>query len=392
MPNFLLRLIWMALLSCVLCACVREPARLDHDAYIWQRVWTPALNDALRQGTADIRQWRVLAAQTGADGALLRFVPDWEALAASGRPVIVVARIDGQLRQWDEDALLAEVLDLWRDWQGHRPLVAGLEIDHDCGTARLPVYAHFLRRLKSELDADTELSITVLPAWLDSPALENVLAAVDQSVLQVHAVRDPRAGLFDGGNARRWVEAYARRSDKPFRVALPNYASRASWDAEGQLADVESEAATLGGQADARELWSQPRQIAEFLSILHADPPRHLRGIAWFRLPTGNDRRAWSVATWLAVIRGQPMRDNVALDFRQSDTAGMRDLVLTNAGENDAMLPERIGLPAACTLADGIQGYALRREADALSLRRQQPGLLRPGQSRQVGWARCGED
>ncbi|WP_235499676.1 DUF3142 domain-containing protein [Frateuria sp. Soil773] len=379
------------LLCLVLMGCHRAaPVPLPHDAYVWQRAWTPAVTDALRESGGAIHAWRVLAAQTDAAGRLRRFAPDRAALAASGKPVVLVVRIDGQLQAWDEQALLADTLALWRDWQDGGVPLAGLEIDHDCGTARLPAYADFLARLRAALPAQARLSITALPAWLRSPVLGRVLAAVDASVLQVHAVRDPRAGLFDPALARQWAADYAMRSDKPFLLALPNYGSRVSWDAEGRLASVASEAAVLDAREDARELLAQPRQLAAFLRALQADPPPHLQGIAWFRLPTAQDLRAWSLPTWLAVIRGEPLRAQVDASLRRGDAAGGYDVQLYNAGRVDAALPARVGLPAGCSLADGVNGYRLRMDGRTPALERAQPGLLRAGHRRTIGWARCG--
>lgn len=378
--------LWCGLLQ----ACTgTDSAALSHDAYIWQRVWTPAVTAAMRGSGDAIHAWRVLAAQTDAAGHLQRFAPDRAALVASGKPVVLVVRIDGQLPQWDEDALLADTLALWRDWQASDAPLAGLEIDHDCGTARLPAYTHFLARLRAALPPRTRLSITALPAWLRSPALDQMLATVDESVLQVHAVRDPRAGLFDPALARQWAIDYAARSDKPFLLALPNYGSRVSWDAQGRLAAVASEAVVLDMRNDSHELLAQPYQLADFLQALRKDPPRHLQGIAWFRLPTAQDLRAWSLPTWLAVIRGEPLQAQVDARMQPGDVAGAYDVRLHNDGRVDAALPARVDLPAGCSPADGVNGYRLGMRGSGMALERVQPGLLRAQHQRTIGWARC---
>ena len=391
MLSRVLRWTAIGLLVCALSACQRPAMAWPHDAYIWQRAWTPAVTQAMHESAGDIRAWRVLAAQTGRDGRLQVFHPDRAALRASGKPVVLVVRIDGQLAQWDEAQLLADTMTLWRDWQSSGLSIAGLEVDHDCGTARLPAYTHYLAALRPMLNG-AALSITALPAWLRSPALDALLAQVDESVLQVHAVRDPRAGLFDGTLALQWAQEYAQRSGKPFRIALPNYGSRVSWDDQGRLASVRSEAAVPDSSDDndvSRELLATPAQIADFLEQLRGDPPPHLAGIVWFRLPTAQDSRAWSVPTWLGVIRQQPLRNVLIATMRASDTPGTLDLALENPGELDAPLPARVLLPAQCTLADGIHGYALQSPGGTLIIERVQPGLLRANHQRVIGWARC---
>jgi len=371
-----------------LVACSHPSSALTNDAYIWQRVWTPAVAQAMHDSAADIRQWRVLAAQTDRAGRLQVFHPDISALSSSGKPVVMVVRIDGQLVQWNEALLLADTMALWNGWQGRGIRLAGLEIDHDCGTARLPAYAHYLAALRSSLPGLT-LSITALPAWLHSPDLATVLAQVDESVLQVHAVRNPRAGLFDGALAMRWVDDYAQRGDKPFRVALPTYGSRVSWDTQGHLVSVQSEAGVLDAGDDSRELLATPQEVAAFLARLQHDPPAHLAGIVWFRLPIASDDRAWSLPTWLAVMQQQPLHGEVTVNARPGSTAGTLDLALKNPGELDQPLPGAVVLPKSCTLTDGINGYALSAGRDTLRIERLQPGLLRAHSQRVIGWARC---
>lgn len=377
-----------------LAGCQPAQPPLEHDAYIWQRHWTPALDAAIAQSAAKIRDWRVLAAQTDAHGELQLFAPDRAILAASGRPVVLVVRIDGQLVQWDEEMLIRKILALRADWQRHgeiQPTLAGIEIDHDCGTARLPAYAHFLTRLKQELGA-TRLSITALPAWMSSVDLTSVLTPIDEAVLQVHAVQAPHAGLFEAPLARKWIDRFAARIRKPFRVALPTYGSRVSWDSKGELFAVQSESAMLSEASEAKELAAAPAEVAQLLTSLRKDRPKGLVGIAWFRLPTTNDERAWSLSTWHQVMRGAPLSTQSSAHLLPSGTAGASDVVLRNDGEIDVSLPRRIVLPAACTIADGVNGYALTEEGGRYRLTRTQDGWLHAHQQRAVGWARCNNE
>src|SRR5437667_7018473 len=48
---------------------------------------------------------------------------------------------------------------------------------------------------------------------------------------------------------------------------------------------------------------------------------------------------------------------------RDSATPGMRDIVLLNRGAVDAEPPPTIALPRGCTIADGVNGYALAHAA-----------------------------
>ena len=117
---------------------------LPQDAYIWQRKWTPALRVALKQSADLVHAWRVLAAYSDEGGHLQPVAVDWKALKSSGRPVIAVVRINGQLAQYNDDQLLRDLDGLLSRMAADEPPIAGLEIDHDCGVARLDAYAQFL--------------------------------------------------------------------------------------------------------------------------------------------------------------------------------------------------------------------------------------------------------
>src|ERR1700722_7327036 len=137
---------------------------LPQDAYIWQRKWTPALRLALTQSSDLVRAWRVLAAYSDDGGHLEPVAVDWQALKRSGLPVIAVVRINGQLAYYNDDRLLGDLDGMLSRWRQMGTSIAGLEIDHDCGVARLAAYAKFLARVRSRLDRKTPLSITALPA------------------------------------------------------------------------------------------------------------------------------------------------------------------------------------------------------------------------------------
>ena len=361
---------------------------LPQDAYIWQRKWTPALRLALKQSADLVDAWRVLAAYSDEGGRLQPVALDWRALKSSGRPVIAVVRINGQLAQYNEDQLLCDLDGLLSEWRQIQPPIAGLELDHDCGDARLDAYARFLARVRSRLPQTIPLSITTLPSWLSSPNLDAVFRPVNEVVLQVHMVQSPRAGLFNPGQARQWIRAMAR-TDKPFRVALPAYGVRVTWRNDGSMLAVESEEPLLAGGYSASELIVSPEAVSTLLRDLERDPPASLAGIVWFRLPVAGDIRAWSPETWRAVVLGKPLQSRIEALAEKSNTPGMSNIVLINQGEVDGVLPTRIDLPPSCTIADGINGYALDHGESGLSIERQQDGLLPGHQRRLIGWMRC---
>jgi hypothetical protein len=355
------------------------------EAYVWQRVWTPAVDDAVAIAADSVVAWRVLAAETDRSGTLRAFAPDRASLTASGRPVVLVIRIDGTGNGIEDPGLPERIQDVLEAWQaaGLRP--AGLEIDHDCATARLPVYGRLLADLKRHL-GPTRLSITALPSWIGAPALRTVLATADESVLQVHAVDAPAQGLFDPDRALGWIEAFAAISPKPFRVALPTYGARAVWDRDGRLVAIESETAGRMTGDRSLELTVPPAKVAGLLRALEARPVSALVGIVWFRLPVAGDRRAWSLATWRKVMTGAPLKALITVETAPGARRDLRDLILVNRGDVDGETPTRIPVAPGCA-ADGINGY--RADPDQAGLVRVEAGLLAAGHTRRIGWLRC---
>ncbi|MDR6961598.1 hypothetical protein J2W43_005612 [Pseudomonas brassicacearum] len=384
--TFLFRLS-LALAGLLLSGCEQPPApSLDQQLYIWQRQWTPAHEAALRQSHGDFSSLRVLALQAFPGAGWSRARIDPAMLKADGRPLIAVIRLDGQLKSLDQDEVLAQVQQVLSDWQAQGLTPVGVEIDHDAGNARLPAYGTFLTRLRQTLPATLGLSITALPAWLDSPALPGLLETVDSSVLQVHAVSDPRQGLFDPKQALRWAERWSDITTRPFYLALPAYGvALLTLESGGPV--VESEVPIDRG-GERRELLADPQQVAGLTAALRAEPPKHLAGLIWFRLPLAGDRRAWSLTTLGAVARGDSLDSRLGVHLQEQD--GLYDIRLVNRGNLDSPWPQRLTLAVGgCDGVDALAGYTLQQTPGLLTFTRIQEGRLAAGAQRAIGWARC---
>ncbi|MFS2068789.1 DUF3142 domain-containing protein [Pseudomonas sp. CT11-2] len=383
---FFTRLI--VLLAAVLLNGCKQPDAppLDQQLYVWQRQWTPAHDAALRDSRTDFSTLRVLALQAFPQSGWSRARIDPALLKRDGRPLIAVVRLDGQLNGLDRDEVTAQIQQVLSDWRGQGLTLSGVEIDHDAGNAWLPAYREFLTHLRGVLPASLPLSITALPAWLDSSELPALLATVDSSVLQVHAVSDPRRGLFDPAQARQWARAWSRNTSKPFYLALPAYGV-ALLPGAGGAPVVESEVPIERG-GERRELLADPQQLSKLGAELRADPPAHLAGLIWFRLPLANDRRAWSLTTLGAVARGDTLDSHVGLKLSAQD--GLYDISLSNQGNLDSAWPERLTLAVqGCEGADALAGYALQQRPDLLTFTRLRDGRIPAGGQRAIGWARC---
>ena len=330
------------------------PVALEHEAYLWQRAWTGAVRASLTTVSPALGGLRVLTAEVDAAGAVVWPAGDASALAEAARPVTAVIRLDGSRPPagWG----LAPVLARVEAWRQAGVEVAGIEIDHDCATAGLPGYARWLAAARPP--APLRWSITALPTWASSPALVDVAAAVDELVVQVHAVRVPR--LFDRAQARRWLDDVAAAiPGARLRVALPTY-------------QVE-----LAGERVAAD----PVEVARLLRDLERRPLPALDGVVWFRLPTAGDGASWSAPTLDAVITGAPLAARVEARLVTRGPE-LHDVVLINTGTLDGAWPP-VRLTGALTAADLIAGYASTATGRWAPPRR----VVAPGTKTVVGWA-----
>src|SRR5581483_8556357 len=167
------------------------------------------------------------------------------------------------------------------------------------------------------------------------------------------------------------------------------YGVRVAFDAGGRPLAAEAEAdAPDGIVGDARELRAEPQHVARLLRDLERAPPPHLAGVLWFRLPTDDDRRAWSLATLRAVVVGAPLAAH--FEARLVDAAdGARDLIVANRGVVDAAPPSLRVDARACLAGDAGQGYDLRHGTGVWRFVAAGDAPLRAGRERSVGWLRC---
>jgi hypothetical protein len=374
---------------CLLALPLARSARLgpvgQAGVYVWQRHWSPALVAAVDANAGLFQNWHVLAAEISAGNQVFRTQANWAYLGAGGHGVMPVIRIDGRIDAVRSLALIAlirrEVAALPEGMRGR------LEIDHDSATARLADYAGFLRVLRQTLPVE-KLSVTALPTWLHAAGFSAVADAADLLILQVHAIDDPRLGVFDKIRAARWVTSMARRTTRPFLVSLPAYGARVVVGSGGQVVAVSGEMPALDGPG-GMEVAASPKDVADFIDGVQRDPPDGLRGFVWFRLPTRDDRRAWHDATLRAVVRGEGLHPAVNILTRQGGLPGLTLLFVGNDGDIDATLPQTVRLPAGCERADGLGMY--RRDGAVLRVRGS-AGEIGPHSEAIAGWTRCAKD
>jgi len=356
----------------------------SHEAYIWQRQWSPRVAKSVRATSDLFEGWRVLAAQVDGTGRVRPVRVDWALLASTNKPVTVVVRVEAAITPQNRASIIGRLKQLSNQWAKAGVRLQGLEIDNDCPVARLADFAQFLADLKTQHGLPPLLSVTAIPAWLSARELDSVLAATDFIVLQVHGAKGPQH-LFDADMAARWINTLARRDTKPFRVALPDYGTRIIHGANGAILAAESETPLLAG--GGVEMMATPAEVQALLRTINRERPRGLTGFVWFRLPAEGDQRIWTISTLRAVITGKPADARLEVQARSSRMRGLFDITLANDSDMDVEAPVRIALPESCTAADGINGYGLG--LPGVTLQRIQKFLVHAHHERVVGWARC---
>lgn len=348
---------------------------------------------ALAESAPTVRAWRVLAAESNASANWTEIFINRQVLKEIGKPVLAVIRIDARRGTAPPGNQLAmQAVALVADWKKDGVPVLGIEIDYDCATDRLSPYRDFLKSLRMQMAPSMLISITALPSWIGSQDLPGLLSEVNETVLQVHSVMNPQKGLFDRTTAYRWAQAWSAVSPVPFRLALPTYWSRVSWNEAGQVVSIESEVPRYGTDFLSRELVVDPVAISSFIAELRRTPPAHLVGIAWFRLPTAEDRRAWTARTWHAVMQGQALRAFPPAVRFKTDETGARDVYLSNGGDLDTKFPAEVSVSAGgCELADALPPYKLERKTNGIRFRLVSDDILQSHQERLIGWIRCSD-
>jgi hypothetical protein len=366
------------------------PIPIEHDAYIWQMKWNNSLRNSIANNADIVREWRILFAYVGINGQLRYSGVDLDTLRSVKNPTVVVVRIEGKIEKIDSVYLLKSISELYSRLQKSGVKLAGIEVDYDCATLRLPAYTEFLKGLHHTLKNEEHIFVTALPTWIGSSDLPNLLKQTEEILLQVHAVQNPSGGLFDAAQAEKWIVNFSRKYSHPFRVALPTYGSQLKYDTFGNLVGVESEVPLLIQGERSRELVVSPSAVQSLLNRLKLVQPTMLKGIVWFRLPTSEDRRSWHVNTWRTIVMGGKLNGLVHLKARSTSELQLFDLTLSNIGGTDIGWPQTISIPDYCYISDGVNGY--RKETskvDGHLLKKKQSELLMPNQEVLIGWARC---
>ena len=148
-----------------------------------------------------------------------------------------------QLESIDSKTLANEIAESFREDSERAKRdgadVRGLQLDVDFPTSLLSRYERTLTALRPNLQPGIELSITGLPTWMDSPALNGVLQNVDFWVPQFYGSEIPTHSSqmipVSSPESITYFVNKARQLDKPFYAGLSAYSVALLYTASGSL-------------------------------------------------------------------------------------------------------------------------------------------------------------
>lgn len=280
------------------------PAAGEHAFYLWQRVWTPAVTEAAR-GCG--RPLAVFAAELSADRTERTGAPA-ELWGRNDVTAVFRLRVDA-LTENGFDRLAAEI---------RRNGCRNIQLDVDVPERRLGEFARLLAGLRKKLPAQVrELSFTALPCHLPHPEFADAAGKADYYVLQLHGIDVPADisepyALLDARTARTAI-GRARRLGLPFRIALPAYAYRLSFDPQsGAFAAISAEGDAPPDSRFRNRIAAPDPTLLRDLLRENPDLPA-----VWFRLPVRGDKLCYDLAAIRRLEAGEQLEPKLEFELRR---------------------------------------------------------------------------
>ncbi|MBL9114468.1 MAG: DUF3142 domain-containing protein [Verrucomicrobiaceae bacterium] len=398
-----MKLFLRAVMLVLALAGCKEPTRppLAQRAYVWQRVWTSAVAEAVTNTINDVDAHVIFGGEvvwTSGQPQLVECDINWETLRQLSRPVCMAMRIAPYPGPFDNDAVQHSLTDhakqLLARCANERLSCAEFQIDFDCAQKKLDGYALWLRALR-EVARPCRFVITTLPAWLGEASFPRLLREVDSYVLQVHSVRPAKPGdpvmICDPERAHRAVAA-ATQLRVPFEVALPTYSALVGLKPSGEVVGYSFEGPVPKWPADTQLVAfdSDAAGIAGLVREWKTLTPASMHGVIWYRLPITTDVRNWPLVTWRQVKAGeQPVPEWHV----QASPGELVDFKLSNVGTLKTNGEVRLKVTwekATLVDAEALPGFLLTKANGGLVIESVagESVSLSPGAERAIGWAR----
>lgn len=391
---------------------------MTQDAYVWQRRWDESVLTAINEHTVAFGCIVPLAAEvewSGGRGRVVDVPVDFSALANAGQTSEAAVQIGAALRIGPyqgpfaaDDAVGKQLCDISRSIV-KRAADAGvslseLQLDFDAASSKLAGYRVWVEAIAAEV-SPTPVVITTLPTWMSHSGFDELVAASDGFVLQVHSIERPlgpndELTLCDANLTRKWVDR-AAQFGQPFRVALPTYGYLVAFDSGGKYIGISAVGSGRDWPRDAmiRRVDADPAAMALLIDEWTGNRPMLMKGVIWYRLPTRSDTLNWSWPTLAAVMAGRVPIAQVGAVVRKVEP-GLIEIDLTNTGDGDAMAGQSVRISwtnARLIASDGAMGYVLQRTSDTAALLRPNAAELRlrrigSGDTLTVAWLRFDHD
>ncbi len=365
------------------------PAALPNDVYVWQRLWTPQLNESILSHATNFSEFIALHTET---------------LRKSGSRIgfaLRIATFSGPFNATNETTrgLIAIARSLLAEAQTNHISVAELQMDFDCPESKLDGFAIWVGAIRKSIEP-IPLTITALPNWLKHPGFKRLVNNTDGFVLQVHSLKKPGRPddpftLCDPRVALEAVEQ-AGQSGVPFRVALPTYGYLLAFNPAGEFRGLSAEgfAKKFPENSILREVRAQPNEISQLVREWGQRHPIELRGIIWYRLPAAGDQLNWSWPTLASVMAGKNPQARLRSESRKSDS-GLFEIDLINDGDGDYQGDVRVEgqwKSARLVASDGWLGFeCLEKGSNTIDFVNPKYRIS-AGERRTVGWFRLSKD
>ncbi len=359
-----MRWLWLSLLI-LLAGCsggAKRQGALETSYWYWHTPYTLSPDDLAGLKKLGVRQLFGRAGTFTKDGErLLPSVP--QKFEAPDFPIHLVYNFDagaiahlGEFRAADMAKVIAEQFEKDRAACGQAHIeVRGIQLDIDCPTRVLPVYAALLREVRAQLPKKTALSITALPTWFGSDDLRQVVEEVDFYAPQFYegsaaeTVNDKRT-ISDIEGMRKGLREAAKLG-RPFYVGVPGYGRALLYDEKGRLLggyrtlslddaarhpsfelaeheDIGDEGyyrfrAVKPGK-DGRGLGYSlvyrvptPTLVAKHLEIVRREAPSNCLGAIVFRVPEERESMAVPLRSVVAAVEGKDLRPKLRFGTRR---------------------------------------------------------------------------
>jgi len=377
---------------------------LSHQAYVWQRDWTPVVSEAVAAHATNFTEVAVLVAEVSWKKKIpqiTRASVDFSTLAKLACPIGLVLRIGPVKGELATNLPVVNFLtdlaaSLVAEARKNQVTPVELQIDFDCATSKLDDYRAWLSVVQKQL-APLPVTITALPSWLESPAFARLVANSANYILQVHSLDKPTditAPFFlcDPVAAKRAV-ARAGEIGVPFRVALPTYAYTVAFTAAGKFAGLSAEQGRVWPDGtQLRAMSADPLAMSSLVQAWNTNRPPVLRGVIWYRLPVAVDNLNWRWPTLAAIVAGREPRENFHAVARRVEP-GLVEISLENTGElniSSQLTLEARWSDARLVAGDALRGFELvEQDGSTAKFQNQQPSFRLPvGEKQTIGWLR----